>query len=514
MQVTLLAYTQMTYDKPHSPLAQQLVDYVATGEHAFDDALIEYAGRICYNTTDKLGHNVKFIPQRLREGHLTLAEHCSATFLVEDISRSCLQQLVRHGLMTQSVMSSRYVNQDTDKPVSWSKFTNQEYLDMINKYQSGMSAMEISDLYECSPETVLYTIRKNGLTVRRRGEYKCANSNLFNPETITPVEASLLGWLFSDGNLICAAKNNYRISISSKDKQIIDQISAIMSGVIYHRETADLYLAILSSREIFDRLVNVYGCGPNKSLTINGDLLEKSLPEHLLSHFVRGYFEGDGSIGIYKDKSSNKDKFCVSFTSGSQDFLVWLDKIISIKCKTKPKKIKKSSSGYGGISYALTYQGILEIERVLDWMYKDIDCRLCLWRKAKLAAQLSDDAERSIKFACLTECARINIVVPPSITEFIDTLLLYTETCQNSKMAYEQLGRVVLSEDRMMLLPESHMTTLVLSGNFSMYRNLLQQRLAPAAKWEIRALCQDILRDLSNIAPLCFGDLWEQYGIK
>ena len=220
MHVTLLAYTQMTYDKPHSLLAQQLADYVATGERAFNDALVEYAGRICYNTTNKLGHNPKFVYQRVHDDvHIGLLEHCSATFLVENISRSCLQQLVRHGLMSHSVVSTRYVEQD--------------------------------------------------------------ESNTVEPASIT-------------ANPIAAA--------------------------IYRQVVKICFMA----------------------------------------------------YGILRD---------------------------------------------------------LNIPR----------------------------------------------------------------------------------EDCMFLLPECNVTTLLLSGNFSMYRNLLQQRLAPAAKWEIKSLAQIILRELHNIAPLCFGDLWEQY---
>ena len=124
MQVTLLAYTQMVYDKPQSLLAQQLVDYVATGEHAFNDALVEYAGRICYSTTNKLGHNPKFVLQRICDDkHIGLLEHCSATFLIEDISRSCLQELVRHGLMSHAVSSTRYVEQDESNIVEPTSIT-------------------------------------------------------------------------------------------------------------------------------------------------------------------------------------------------------------------------------------------------------------------------------------------------------------------------------------------------------------------------------------------------------
>lgn len=67
-------------------------------------AISEEAG-MCYGKTD---YNPKRVERCLRNGHTSVAEHVSASFRIEGISRSCLAQLTRHRMASFSVMSQRY----------------------------------------------------------------------------------------------------------------------------------------------------------------------------------------------------------------------------------------------------------------------------------------------------------------------------------------------------------------------------------------------------------------------
>ena len=71
------------------------------------EKVIETAGRVCYRSEP--GDTARFISNRMREGHLSIFEHASATFLIEGISRACSHQLVRHRLCSFSQESQRYV---------------------------------------------------------------------------------------------------------------------------------------------------------------------------------------------------------------------------------------------------------------------------------------------------------------------------------------------------------------------------------------------------------------------
>lgn len=67
--------------------------------------LVSEAAGMCYGKDD---YNPKRVRRCIANGHTSVAEHVSATFRIEGISRSCLAQLTRHRMASFSVMSQRY----------------------------------------------------------------------------------------------------------------------------------------------------------------------------------------------------------------------------------------------------------------------------------------------------------------------------------------------------------------------------------------------------------------------
>jgi len=111
MNVVLLAYTQVNPDTVSlpAPLRASLEQQEDGGRtSASPEHLVEFAGRVCYRSEDRMGQGKRFIAARVGEGHESIIEHLSITFLVEDISRACSHQLVRHRLASYSQESQRY----------------------------------------------------------------------------------------------------------------------------------------------------------------------------------------------------------------------------------------------------------------------------------------------------------------------------------------------------------------------------------------------------------------------
>jgi thymidylate synthase (FAD) len=73
------------------------------------EELLEHAGRSCYRSQAG-GHPGRFLKARIREGHVSIIEHASATFEISGISRACSHQLVRHRIASYSQESQRYVD--------------------------------------------------------------------------------------------------------------------------------------------------------------------------------------------------------------------------------------------------------------------------------------------------------------------------------------------------------------------------------------------------------------------
>ena len=80
---------------------------------------------------------------------------------------------------------------------------------------------------------------------------------------------------------------------------------------------------ILSSKHMCESLEK-YGLTQNKTFTIT---FPNFLNEKLIPHFIRGYFDGDGTTSVFKRKDNGKVDCCISlmssiqFCQGAKNFL-------------------------------------------------------------------------------------------------------------------------------------------------------------------------------------------------
>ena len=78
------------------------------------EALVEFAGRACYETFNKpnprTSTNAAYVRHIMEVGHLSLLEHASASMYVRGISRSATHELVRHRHFSFSQLSQRFVH--------------------------------------------------------------------------------------------------------------------------------------------------------------------------------------------------------------------------------------------------------------------------------------------------------------------------------------------------------------------------------------------------------------------
>ncbi|NLZ57652.1 MAG: FAD-dependent thymidylate synthase [Corynebacterium sp.] len=78
------------------------------------EALVEFAGRACYETFDKpnprTATNAAYLRHIMEVGHTALLEHASATMYIRGISRSATHELVRHRHFSFSQLSQRFIH--------------------------------------------------------------------------------------------------------------------------------------------------------------------------------------------------------------------------------------------------------------------------------------------------------------------------------------------------------------------------------------------------------------------
>lgn len=114
------------------------------------------------------------------------------------------------------------------------------------------------------------------------------------------------------------------ISISQSNEDGYDLISYIRemigyNGVIYKSKNVN---TLFVSDNIISQCLSYKGIVRNKTLTFT----PQSIPNRYIKSFIRGYFEGDGSVGIYNNGGSEKYLKC-SFV-GTREFVKFvIDKI-------------------------------------------------------------------------------------------------------------------------------------------------------------------------------------------
>lgn len=109
--VELIAHTEIKDDK--------LSKYLDNPDNATDaELLTEFAGRACYQSFHRprpeTAHTADYLKRTLfDQKHFSIAEHASATFYLQGVSRSFLAELTRHRHLSFSVQSQRYVDEST-----------------------------------------------------------------------------------------------------------------------------------------------------------------------------------------------------------------------------------------------------------------------------------------------------------------------------------------------------------------------------------------------------------------
>lgn len=191
-------------------------------------------------------------------------------------------------------------NRDTD-PNNLLKDKKDKVVEM---YELGMSGNKIAkELGHTGPE-VCKLLKKSGFDT---SNWKIEVDENFFKNIDSQEKAYVLGWMFSDGNVRDEGKN--RIAINNKDIEILHKIKDILGykGKIHEFDNGMVELCV--NRISMTRDLIKYGCVPAKSLILQFPIW---MPDELLSHFMRGCYDGDGGIherkhGIYTSLTSSQD---------------------------------------------------------------------------------------------------------------------------------------------------------------------------------------------------------------
>jgi hypothetical protein len=86
------------------------------------------------------------------------------------------------------------------------------------------------------------------------------------------------------------------------------------------------------------------------------------VPDDILRFFIRGFFDGNGSVGIYKDTSSNNFRRAAWRVFSTKHMLLGISRILNqfgVVATVKPHKA----------IYRLLVSGNIQILALMEWLY-------------------------------------------------------------------------------------------------------------------------------------------------
>ena len=234
---------------------------------------------------------------------------------------------------------------------------------IILMYNQGLSCSKIAETFNCSESYINKALAEQNITKRTGGSYRRSyNQNFFNVID-TEAKAYWLGFLYADGCVQEKQTGQKLISLAVKDKEVIDKFIESLDGDFTTKTYKDVHTVHLTSTIMFNALVN-HGCIPRKSLV----LMFPNLLDNLVNHFMRGYFDGDGSVFVTYPKNHNKTTTIYKSLGvgicGTKEFLYKYNEYLGFN------KAKKDKRKDGNVWY-LSTSGTNKVKAFYEFIYKD-----------------------------------------------------------------------------------------------------------------------------------------------
>lgn len=213
-------------------------------------------------------------------------------------------------------------------------------------------------------------------------KYNC-NDNFFSSDN--ELSFYVAGFIAADGCVQqyagCSKVSDIRIKLSKNDKNHLEDINIILGSNRAIKDYKNEYTGAselrITSKEMCQDLFEKFNIVPRKSKIYT---FPNFIKQHkLVNHFMRGYFDGDGSF--YIQKQSN-EKVCFGLR-GTESFLTDYRSILEKYCDFGTRTNKMPISGG---CCQLAYGGNRNIIKIANFLYNDATIFLNRKREVALMA--------------------------------------------------------------------------------------------------------------------------------
>jgi len=237
----------------------------------------------------------------------------------------------------------------------------------VELYNSGLSTLKVKEITGVSIGVLSRQLKKLDLIRSNKiNSRKYTIDHTFFKKIDNEKKAYWLGFIYADGyvsrrkNQKCLGialhtKDEKHLRVFKKDINATYKINRYITTSFGVKTTfAKIFI---TSDQLFDDLVDK-GVFEKKTLILKFPK-DNIVPVELQNHFLRGYFDGDGSF------SKSKDGFYSFKLCGTKEFLIECQKILGVTTKLEKRKKDKKNN------WSFAAGGRLQVKRVGNCLYKN-----------------------------------------------------------------------------------------------------------------------------------------------
>lgn len=238
-------------------------------------------------------------------------------------------------------------------------------------YDQDWQVYKIADHFNSYRRIIRSILKDKEIYVKQPKDYNRkyqVNEDFFDNIT-TEAQAYILGFIYADGNV----SGNYSliIDLSSKDAELMYKIEKFIfkdlgNVEIYDRDIKGEFVHFAAhSKQLYDGLAK-YGCSESKTFKIR---FPHNLDPSLYHHFIRGYFDGDGSVNAKMYRGTGTSLKIIS----NLDFVKQLKHIIeqSVDVNFYLSEPEESITGGEKFTATISLLGNHNTLKMYNYLYKD-----------------------------------------------------------------------------------------------------------------------------------------------
>lgn len=321
----------------------------------------------------ELGINRKLLSKKLKADNIIVTKGIKD----QDYIKACelyktgksLTSIAKELKLDKHTLSRKMETDGIRKPIKRHDRSTKHDAAILEAYNNNISIEKIAKSLNISTNMVWNCLKSHLVDTNKEYRTYSINKDVFK-KIDTEEKAYWLGLLYADGYV----DNDRGVELSLKQediahvekfKQFLETDAPIKDKTI-NLNCKSFRAARLSigCKSLAEDLVKL-GCFKNKSLSLKFPT-EEQVPKHLIHHFMRGYFDGDGSIHASTPAKGNGTKLQrVVQIVGTKEFLdEYMKHLYDIG-------ITKTKYQRHGKAFGVSHGGNNKVQKIYDFLYKD-----------------------------------------------------------------------------------------------------------------------------------------------